>query len=153
MLEGLRSRANAALGHICDENAPHPLVDDYASHLCFFTDVVTRLENHSERARQLVEERSRGLIGCALSHVFNNLLNLDSHFDFSFVLAPMPAAIEDKLAKWVDGHVNALVKELTPEDDTAVLTAEEAGAGGDDKEDGSDDTSSTDRSGEEGASS
>ena len=40
------------------------------------------------------------------------------------MLAPVPAATQDKLAKWVDGHVDALVKELTPEDDTAVLAAE-----------------------------
>ena len=43
----------------------------------------------------------------------SNLLNLDSHFDFSTVLAPMPVATQDKIAKWVDGHVNTLVKELT----------------------------------------
>ena len=69
------------------------------------------------------------------------------------MLAPVHAAIQDKLAKWVDGHVDALVKELTPEDDMAVLAAEEAGVGGDDEEDGNHDASSTDGSGEEGASS
>ena len=84
------------------------------------------------KACQLVEERSRGLLGHALSRIFSNLLNFDSHFDFSTVLSPMPAATQDKLAKWVDGHVDALVKELTPEDDTAVLAAKGAGAGGDD---------------------
>ena len=62
MLEGLRNRANVALRHIFDENDPHPHVNDYASHLRFVTDVVTRLENRSERAWQLVEERSRGLL-------------------------------------------------------------------------------------------
>ena len=142
MLQGLRVRANNALGAICDESAPHPHESHYASHLNFFTDIVTRLEAQAAKARQLVEERSRGLLGRALSHIFSNLLNLDSHFDFSTVLAPVPAATQDKLAKWVDGHVDALVKELTPEDDTAVLAAEEAGAGGDDEEDGSFSTSS-----------
>ena len=62
------------------------------------------------------------------------------------MLAPVPAATQDKLAKWVDGHVDALVKELTPEDDTAVLAAEEPGAGGDDEEDGRHDTSIADGS-------
>ena len=47
MLQSLRIRANAALGAICDEDAPHPHANDYASHLCFFTDVVTHLENRS----------------------------------------------------------------------------------------------------------
>ena len=47
MLEGLRSRANAALGFICNENAPPSHSDDYASHLTFFTNVVTRLEARS----------------------------------------------------------------------------------------------------------
>ena len=68
------------------------------------------------------------------------------------MLAPVPAATQDKLAKWVDGHVDALVKELTPEDDTAVLAAKGAGAGGDDEEGGSFSTSSVDGSDEEGAS-
>ena len=54
MLQDLRNRANTALGFICDENAPHPHTNDYASHLLFFADMVTRLENRSERARQLL---------------------------------------------------------------------------------------------------
>ena len=57
-------------------------------------------------------------------------------------------ATQHKLAKWVDGHADALVKELTPEDDTAVLAAKGAGAGGDDEEDGSFSTSSVDGSDE-----
>ena len=36
MLQDLRNRANVALGHICDENAPHPHANDYAIHLRFF---------------------------------------------------------------------------------------------------------------------
>ena len=72
MLQDLRNRANTALGFICDENAPHPHSNDYASHLIFFTNVVTRLEARSDRARQLVEERSRGLLGRAFSRVFSH---------------------------------------------------------------------------------
>lgn len=33
MLHDLRARANRALGTICDESAPHPHKNDYASHL------------------------------------------------------------------------------------------------------------------------
>ena len=73
MLQDLRVRANAALGHVWDENALYPHSNDYASHLCFFADVVTRLEARSNRARQLVEERSRGLLGRAFSRVFSHL--------------------------------------------------------------------------------
>ena len=83
MLQGLRVRANNALGAICDESAPHPHESDYASHLNFFTDVVTRMEDQATQACQLVEGRIRGLLGHALSRVFNNLLNRDSHFDFN----------------------------------------------------------------------
>nr|XP_045086361.1 caldesmon-like [Aegilops tauschii subsp. strangulata] len=93
MLQGLRNRANTALGHICDENAPHPHTDDYASHLRFFTEVVTRLENRSERARQLVEERSRSLLGHAFSHVFSHLQNTYQDIDFDAAIAPVPHAI------------------------------------------------------------
>ena len=114
---------------------------------------MTCLEDQAAKACHLVEERSWGLLGRALSRIFSNLLNLDSHFDFSTVLALVPGATQDKLAKWVDGHVDALVKGLTPEDDTDVLAAEEPGAGGDAEEDGSHDASSADGSDEEGASS
>ena len=141
------------MGAICDESAPHPHESNYASHLNLFTNIVTRLEDQATKARQLVEERSRGLLGHALSRIFSNFVNLGSYFDFSIVLAPVPAATQDKLAKWVDGHVDTLVKELTPEDGTTLLVAEEAGAGGDDEEDGSHDISSADGSDEEGASS
>ena len=101
MLQGLRYRANTALGHICDENAPHPHTDNYASHLRFFTEVVTRLENRSERARQLVEERSRSLLRRAFSRVFSHLQNTDPNFDFDAAIAPVPEAIRGDLARWV----------------------------------------------------
>ena len=49
MLQALRARANKALGAICDESAPHPHENDYASHLRFFTDIMTRLEDQAEK--------------------------------------------------------------------------------------------------------
>ena len=67
MLQDLRVRANRELGPIYEERAPHPHAEDYGSHLRFFTDVVTRLEDLAERARELVEEKSRGLLGRAFS--------------------------------------------------------------------------------------
>ena len=60
MLQGLCVGPNRALGVICDESASHPHESDYASHLNFFTDVVTRLKEQAAKARQLVEGRSRG---------------------------------------------------------------------------------------------
>ena len=65
MLRYLRARANQALGAIYEERAPHPHVEDYASHLRFFIKVVTRLEDRALRAHELVEERSQGLLGRA----------------------------------------------------------------------------------------
>ena len=80
-------------GYICDENALHPHSNDYASHLNFFTNVVTRLEAWSDRARRLVEERSQGLLGRAFSRVFSHLQNMDPHFDFDAATAPIPQAV------------------------------------------------------------
>ena len=153
MLKGLSVRANNALGAICDESAPHPRERDYASHVSFFTDIVTRLEAQAARTCELVAERSQGLLGHAFSRVFSHLLNRDPHFDFDVVLALVPLAIQDNLTGWVDDHVDALVKEFASEDDTVVLAAEEGGVGGDDEEDGSRDTSSADGSDEEGTTS
>ena len=72
MLRALRVRANQALGTICDEHSPHPHAKDYASHLRFFTDVVMCLEDRAERARELLDEKSRSLIGRAFSRVFRS---------------------------------------------------------------------------------
>ena len=124
MLEGLRNRANAALSHICDENAPHPHSNDYVSHLRFFTDVVMRLENRSERARLLVEERSRGLLGRAFSRVFSHLQNTYQDFDFDAAIAPVPEATRGDLAQWVEDNVDALVRAFVSDDDVLVVAVD-----------------------------
>lgn len=90
MLRDLRTRANQALGTICDEHAPHPHAKDYAGHLHFFADVVTRLENRAERGRELVAEKSRSLLGRAFSRVFSHLLNTNPDFNFDTAIAPVP---------------------------------------------------------------
>ena len=151
MLEDLRNRANTALGFICDENAPLPHSNDYASHLTFFTNMVTRLEARSNRARQLVEERSRSLLGRAFSRVFSLLRNIDPNFDFDATIAPLPEAIWGDLARWVEDYVDALVRAITSDDDGVVVMADEgvvvgdgdadAGEGGGDANDGDNDAS------------
>ena len=73
MLRTLRERANTALGNICEAAAMEPHEASYTGNLQFFTDVVTLLENHSERSRWLVEERSRALLERAFSRVFSHL--------------------------------------------------------------------------------
>ena len=100
-------------------------MNDYASHLRFFTDVVTRLESHSKRAHQVVEERSRGLLGCAFSRVFSHLLNADPNFDFDAAIAPVPTAFRGDLARWVEDNVDALVRAFTSEYDGVVVAADE----------------------------
>ena len=150
MLQDLRLRANSALGTIYNDSAPHPHENDYASHLSFFTDIVTRLEARAASSRDLEAERSRGLLGCAFSRVFSHLLNRDPHFDFDDVLIPVPSVVQDNLAGWVDDHMDALVAEFTPEENTVMIAAEEVGADGDDEEDGGLDASGADGGDEEG---
>ena len=125
MLQDLWNRANTALGHICDENAPHLHSSDYASHLTFFTDVVTRLEAWSDRARRLVEERSRGLLGRAFSRVFSHLRNTFPDFDFDAAISPVPRAVRGDLARWVEDNVDALVRAFASDDDAVVVVADE----------------------------
>ena len=138
MLQDLRMRANRALNTICEESAPHPHEEDYASHLRFFTEIMTRLEDRAARARELIEERSRGLLGRTFSCVFSHLQNLDPHFYFDADIAPMPRVIRDNLLDWVDDHVDALVAEFAPEDDAAVVVVRGGGADDDDEDDASD---------------
>ena len=54
MLRTLRERANTALGNICEAAAEVPHETSYTGNLQYFTDVVTLLENRSERSRWLV---------------------------------------------------------------------------------------------------
>lgn len=135
MLRDLRTRANQALGTICDEHTPHPHAEDYVGHLCFFTYVVTRLESRAERARELVDKKSRGLLGRAFSHVFSHLLNTNPDFNFDAAIAPVPEVIWDNLARWVDDNVDALVRAFASDDDAVVVAADEGDVvdgGGDD---------------------
>ena len=110
--------------------APHS--NDYASHLTFFTNEVTRLEARSDRARQLVEERSRGLLGRAFSRVFSHLRNTFPDFDFDAAIAPVPQAIRGDLARWVEDKVDALVRAFASEDDAVVVVVDEGDVVNDD---------------------
>ena len=83
------------------------------------------LENRAERARELVEEKSRGLLGRAFSHVFSHLLNINPDFNFDAAIAPVPEVIRDNLARWVDDNVEALVRAFASDDDTVVIAADE----------------------------
>ena len=86
--------------------------------------MVTRLEARSARARQLVEERGRGLLERAFSCVFSHLLNADPNFDFDVAIAPVPTAIRGDLVRWVKDHVDALVRAFASEDDAVVVVAD-----------------------------
>ena len=135
-------RANRALSTICEESVLHPREEDYASHLRFFTDVVMRLEDWAASAHELVEERSRGLLGRAFSRVFSHLRNLDPHFDFDAAIPPVPGAIRDNLARWVGDNVDALVRAFATEDDAVVVVEDEGGAVDDGEDNVGDSTSS-----------
>ena len=134
MLRTLRERANTALGNICEAASEEPHVTNYAGNLQVFTDVVTHLENRSEGAHQLFEERSHGLLARAFSRVFSHPQNIDPHFDFDAAIAPVPEAIRGDLARWVEDNVDALIRAFTSDDDRVVVVAVEGGVvnGGED---------------------
>ena len=143
MLAMLRERASAALGNICEAAVGEPHTANYAGNLQFFTAVVMQLEARSARADRLVEERGRALLGRAFSRVFSHLLNMDSHFDFDAVIAPVPQAVRGDLAHWVVDNVDALVRAFASDDDDVIVGADEGGtvngpnaAGGDADDDG-----------------
>lgn len=154
MLRMLRERANTALGNICEAAAEEPHVTNYVGNLQFFTDVVMHLENCSERSRQLVEERSRGLLAQAFSRVFNHLQNFDPLFDFDAAIAPVPEAVRGDLARWVEDNVDALVRAFTSNDDGVIIAADEGvvvngggdGANNGDEEAGGDEGGASDAS-------
>ena len=102
---------------------------------------MTRLESRSERACQLVEERSRGLLGRAFSRIFSHLQNTYPDFYFNAAIALVPKAIRGDLAGWVEDNVDALVRAFSSDDDAVVVAADEGdvvdnGEGGADDGDG-----------------
>ena len=111
MFDDLGVRANRALSTICDESISRPYEADDVGYLRFCTQVVTCLEGGAVRACQLVEEKSRDLLGRAISRVFSHLLSLDPDFDFSAVIAPVLGVTQGDLASWVDHHVDDLITE------------------------------------------
>ena len=127
MLRTLRERANTALSNIRKAAAEEPHETNYAGNPQFFTDVVTLLENRSERFHWLVEERSRALLGRAFSRVFSHLQDRDPHFDFGATIAPVPIAVRGDLARWVDDNVDALVRAFASDDDGVVVATNEGG--------------------------
>ena len=114
--------------------------------------MVTRLENRSERACALVEERSRGLLGRAFSRIFSHLQNTYPNFDFDAAIAPVTEAIRGDLARWVEDNVDALVRAFTSKDDAVVVAANEGdvvddgegGAGNGDGDASDDDSNASD---------
>ena len=125
MLRTLRERANAALGNICEAVAEEPHVTNYSGNLRFFSNVVTHLENRSEKSCQPGEERSRGLLARAFSRVFSHLQNIDPLFVFDATIAPVPEAVRGDLARWVEDNVDALVRAFTSDDDGVIVAADE----------------------------
>ena len=98
-----------------------------------------------------MEERGCVLLQRAFSCVFSHLLNADPNFDFDAAIAPVPTAVRGDLARWVEDHVDALVKAFTLEDDAVVFVADEGDVvdngdggvtdGGDDADEDDDDAS------------
>ena len=72
-----------------------------------------------------MEERGHGLLQHAFSRVFSHLLKADPNFDFDAAIAPVPTAIRGDLARWVEDHVDALVRAFTSENDGVVAVADE----------------------------
>ena len=103
---------------------------------------MTRLANRSERARELVEERCRGLLRRAFSRVFSHLQNTYPNFDFDAAIAPVPEVIQDNLAPWVDDNVDALVRAFASDDDVVLVVADEGGVVDDCEDSASDNASS-----------
>src|SRR4051812_20929268 len=127
MLATLRERANTALGNICEAAIGEPHTVNYAGSLQFFTDVVTQLEARSVRTDRLVEERSRALLRCTFSRVFSHLRNMDPHFDFDAAIAPVPQAVRDDMAHWVEDNVDALVRAFASDNHSVIAAADEGG--------------------------
>ncbi|KAE8814014.1 hypothetical protein D1007_08652 [Hordeum vulgare] len=115
MFRSLEQRASRALSDMCGEGVSGPLIPDESGYLGIFYCVVERLEAGSEKALALTEEKSRDLLGQAVSDIFRHLLCLDLDFGFASVLDPVLETIHSGLAEWVEVHVEDLVSRFSPE--------------------------------------
>ena len=89
--------------------------------------MVTQLEARSVMADRLVEERSRGLLGSAFSRIFSHLQNMDPHFDFEAAIAPVPQAVWDDLAHWVEDNMDTLIRAFASDNNDTIVAADEGG--------------------------
>ncbi|KAE8783055.1 hypothetical protein D1007_43539 [Hordeum vulgare] len=116
MFQSLENNASRDLSDICGESVSSPLVPDDDRYLSFFYRVMERLEAGAGKALAFAEEKSGDLLDQAASDIFSHLLRLDPYFDFGTVLDPVPETIRAALSKWVEVHVEDLVKRLAPKD-------------------------------------
>ena len=52
---------------------------------------------------------------------------MDPHFDFDAAIAPVPQAVQDDLAYWVEDNVDALVRAFASDNDGVIVAADEGG--------------------------
>ena len=52
---------------------------------------------------------------------------MDPHFDFDAAIAPIPQAVQDDLAYWVEDNMDALVRAFASYNDGVVVAADEGG--------------------------
>ncbi|KAE8793031.1 hypothetical protein D1007_32346 [Hordeum vulgare] len=109
MFQSLERRDSRAFCGICGEGVSSPPVPDDVGYLGFLLRVVECLEAGAKKAHALAEERSRGLLGQAISDVFSHLLRLDPNFDIAAISDPVPQTIHAALAEWVEVHVEGVV--------------------------------------------
>ena len=67
------------------------------------------------------------MLGCSFSRVFSYLQDRDPHFDFDAAIAPVPQAVRDDLAHWVEDNVDALVRAFASDNDGVIVAADEGG--------------------------
>ncbi|KAE8777568.1 hypothetical protein D1007_49639 [Hordeum vulgare] len=115
MFQSIERTASRALGDICGEGVSGPLIPDDSGYLGFSCRVVERLEASAGKALEILDEKSRDLLGQVASDVLSHLLCLDPDFDFASLLDLVPETIHAALAKWVEVHVEDLVARLAPE--------------------------------------
>ncbi|KAE8786148.1 hypothetical protein D1007_40051 [Hordeum vulgare] len=99
MFWSLEQRASHALSDICGEGLSDPLIPDDSGYVGFFYRIVERLEAGDKKALALMEEKSRDLLGQAISDIFSHLLRLDHDFGFASVLDPVPEMISAALGE------------------------------------------------------
>ncbi|KAE8789214.1 hypothetical protein D1007_36601 [Hordeum vulgare] len=93
------------------------LVPQHAGYIEFSSEIMKELEGVINKVDNALEEECRDLLSLAETRIFIHLLLRDPHFEFAWVMGPVPEESHGNMATTMRGHVCMLIEKFSYNDD------------------------------------